>query len=424
MPLQGFSLTQGSGGAHLGDQPVLEAMRQAIPDEAIDAVIAEAGVQERRKRLLPAHLVVSLVVGLGLWAREGLVDVLRNLVDGLRERDRGPWRTWHPPVKSALSQARRRLGPRPLFLLFRRLAGPVAPEGLPGAFLFGLRLMAIDGSTLNLPDTPENERAFGRPSTSLDDGTRRWGAFPQVKLVWLVEIGTHVVCDLLIRPCSVSEVPLAHRLLRSVGAGMLVMWDRGLHSYAMLRATLDRRAEALGRVSKAVKPTPEELLADGSFLTTLYPSATARSRNEGGILVRVIEYVIPDPARPRPDEHYRLVTTLLDPVRYPAQTLAVEYHQRWEIETALGELKVLQIDRRPAPHLRSRHPREVVQEVYGLVLAHRAIRCLMAEAAARADLDPDRLSFSGTLRLLRRAIPRAQRALASPDTAPFFSTAS
>src|SRR5205823_2569216 len=172
--------------------------------------------QERRKRLLPARLVVALVIGLGLWAREGLVDVLKNLVDGLREGDLAPSRAWHPPVKSAVSQARRRLGPRPLFLLFRRLAGPIAPDGLPGAFLFGLRLMAIDGSTLDLPDTPENDRAFGRPSTTLKDGTTRWGPFPQVKLVWLVEIGTHVVCDLLIRPWATSEVPLARRLLRSV----------------------------------------------------------------------------------------------------------------------------------------------------------------------------------------------------------------
>ena len=424
MPLQGFSLTEVGGGGHLGDQPVLEAVRQAIPDEAIDAVLAEAGAQERRKRLLPARLVVSLVIGLGLWAREGAVDVLKNLVDGLREREPGRYRAWTAPVKSAVSQARQRLGPRPLFLLFRRLAGPVAEDGLPGAFLFGLRLMAIDGSTLDLPDTPENAQTFGRPSTTLKDGTKRWGPFPQVKLVWLVEIGTHVVCDLLIRPWATSEVPLARRLLRSVGAGMLVMWDRGLHSHAMLRATLDQGAQVLGRVSASVTLTPEELLPDGSFLTTLYPSARARRQGEGGILVRVIEYMIDDPARPRPNEHYRLVTSLLDPVLYPATVLAVEYHQRWEVESTLDELKVHQVDRRPAPHLRSRHPREVVQEIYGLVLAHRAIRCLMAAAAARANLDPDRLSFTRTLRLLRRAIPRCQRALTSPEATPFLSTAS
>jgi hypothetical protein len=387
-------------------------------------VLTETGAWERRKRRLPARLVVAFVLALGLWAREGLVGVLSNLVDGLREWDPSPWRTWEPPVKSALSQARQRLGVRPLFLLFRRLAGPVAPDGLPGAFLCDRRLLAIDGTTLDLPDTPENARAFGRPSTGLDDGTRRWGPFPQVKLVWLVEIGTHVVCDLLIRPCATSEVPLARRLLRSVEAGMLVLWDRGLHSYAQLRATRERGADFLGRVSASVRLVPEEPLADGTFLTTLYPSDAARRRQQDGLLVRVIEYTIDDPARPRPDERYRLVTSLLDPIAAPARLLALEYHQRWEIEGALDELKVHQIDRRPQPHLRSRHPREVVQEIYGLVLAHRAIRCLMAEAAARADLDPDRLSFTDTLRLLRRTIPRCQRALAAPDTAPFFSTTS
>jgi hypothetical protein len=424
MPVRGFVLTAMRDGSHLGDQAVLAAVQQAIPDEVIAAVIAETGTQEQRKRRLPSRLVVAFVIALGLWAREGLVAVISNLVDGLREQDPSPWGAWRPPVKSALSQARQRLGVRPLLLLFRRLAGPVAPAGLPGAFLCGRRLMAIDGTTLDLPDTPENARTFGRPSTTLKDGTRRWGPFPQVKLVWLVEVGTHVVCDLLIRPWATSEVPLARRLLRSVEAGMLVLWDRGLHSYEQLRATREHGADFLGRVPAGVRLAPEEPLADGSFLTTLYPSDAARRRHDAGLVVRVIEYTIDDRARPRPDERYRLVTSLLDPGEAPARLLALEYHQRWEIEGALDELKVHQVDRRPQPHLRSRHPRAVVQELYGLILAHRAIRCLMAEAAARADLDPDRLSFTDTLRVLRRAVPRCQRARSTQDATPFFSTTS
>jgi hypothetical protein len=328
------------------------------------------------------------------------------------------------PAKSALTQARQRLSPRPLVLLFRRVAGPVATVETPGAFLCGLRVMAIDGTTLETPDTPENAARFGRPSTRRA-GVREPGAYPLVRLVWLVEVGTHVLCDLVARPYRDGEAPIARRLLRSVGAGMLVLWDRGLHSHAMLRRTLEQGAQFLGRVSAPVRLDPEEPLADGTFLTSIYPSDTARRHREDGILVRVIEYQIDDPARPGRGERYRLITSLLDPTRFPADVLATEYHQRWEVETALHEGKVQQLDRRPAPHLRSRHPREVFQEVYGVALAHLAIRLTMAEAAARADLDPDRLSFIGTLRILRRALPRSQRLLVTdPTRAPLFSTTS
>jgi hypothetical protein len=420
MPLRGFSLTQVPRAPHLADEPLLEALRLALPDRAIDEAIAAAGAQEQRRRLLPARLVVALVIAMGLWARDGLGDVLANLVEGLRERDPAPWQEWHPPAKSALTQARQRLGPKPLFLLFRRLAGPAAPPDLPGAFLFGLRLMAIDGSTLDLPDSPENARAFGRPTT---DRGEKVGAFPQLRLVWLVEAGTHLLCDLILRPCRGGEAPAARRLLRSVGAGMLVMWDRGLHSYEMVRDTLDREAHFLGRVGKAIVLVPEELLPDGSFLAYVYPSPAHRRRRAGGLLVRVVEYAIDDPARPGREERYRLLTSLLDPRQYPAATLAAEYHQRWEVEGTADEVKVHQADRRPAPHVRSRKPREVVQEVYGLALAHVAVRLTMAEAAARAGVDPDRLSFTGTLRLLRRAIPRFQRGLATPGLSPLLSSA-
>jgi len=420
MSLQGFSLTQVPRAPHLADEPLLEALRLALPDRAIEEAIAAADAREQRRRLLPARLVVALVIAMGLWARDGLRDVLANLVAGSCERDPVAWRAWHLPAKSALSQARQRLGPKPLFLLFRRLAGPAASADTPGAFLFGLRLMALDGITLDLPDTPENARAFGRPTT---DRGERAGAFPQLRLVWLVEAGTHVLCDLILRPYRCGEAPAARRLLRSAGAGMLLMWDRGLHSYEMIRAALGRGAECLGRVGKAIVLAPEELLRDGSFLAFVYPSPTARRRREGGILVRVIEYAIDGPARPGRQERYRLVTSLLDPAEYPAATLAAEYHQRWEVEGTAAEVKVRQADRRPAPHVRSRRPREVVQEVYGLALAHLAVRLTMAEAATRANLDPDRLSFIGTLRVLRRAVPRFQRGLASPELAPLLSTA-
>src|SRR5215208_2341623 len=184
MPLHGFAFEAVPHAPHLADLPLLEALQRALPEQAIDEVVAATGAQEQRRRLLPARLVVALVVALGLWARDGLRDVLANLVDGLRERDPAAWADWHLPAKSALTQARQRLGPRPLRVLFHRLAGPVAAPTTPGAFLFGLRLMAVDGTTLDLPDTPANARLFGRPATGRGTG---FGAFPQLRLVWLIE---------------------------------------------------------------------------------------------------------------------------------------------------------------------------------------------------------------------------------------------
>jgi hypothetical protein len=419
MPLQGFSLGQVPRAPHLADQPLLEALRLALPDAALDAAIVATGAQEQRRRLLPARLVVALVIAMGLWARDGLRDVLANLVAGLREQDPTAWAHWQLPAKSALTQARQRLGPRPLRRLFHRLAGPVASPETPGAFLFGRRLMALDGVTLDLPDTPENARLFGRPTTGRGEGV---GAFPQLRLVWLVEVGTHVLCDAVLRPFFRGEAPAARQLLRSVRAGMLLLWDRGLHSHAMVRDTLARDADFLGRVGKAVVLTPEELLRDGSFLAFVYPAPTARRHRQGGVLVRVIEYAIEDPARPGRQDRYRLITSLLDPLRYPAEVLAAEYHQRWEVEGAAAEVKAHQADRRPAPPIRSRRPREVVQEVYGLLLAHLAVRLTMYEAATLAGVDPDRLSFTGALRILRRAVASFQRGLRTPDLTPLLSS--
>ena len=416
MPLQGFAFEAVPRAPHLADRPLLDALRLALPDGAVDDAIAVAGAREQRRRLLPARLVVALVIAMGLWAREGLRDVLANLVDGERERDPTAWTGWHLPAKAALTQARQRLGPRPLILLFRRLAGPVAAPDTPGAFLCGLRLMALDGTTLDLPDTPENAQRFGRPRTSRGSGT---GAFPQLRVVWRVEAGTHVLCDAVLRPYFRGEAPAARQLLRSVGPGMLLMWDRGLHSYEMIRDTRAHGTHFLGRVGKAIVLLPERSLPDGSFLATVYPTPTARRHHQDGIQVRVIEYTLNDPVRPGHDERHRLITSLLDPDHAPAATLAAVYHQRWEVETTADEVKTHQADRHPAPPVRSRRPREVVQEVYGLLLAHLAVRLTMYEAATAAAVDPDRLRFTGTLRILRRAVPRFQRGGTCPDQLPF-----
>jgi len=413
--LRGWSWDTAIGPAGLGDRPLLEALEAAIPDEAVAAAIEATGTRERRRRRLPTHLVVTLVVAMGLWAAESMRHVLAEVVAGWREGAPARRAPWQLPSTAAIVQARQRAGARLLRELFRAVAGPIATAKTQGAFLGGWRLLAVDGTTLDVADTPANERAFGRPTTHRGNKS---GAYPQIRVVALIETGTHALCDVVLRPFRCGEAPAALRLLRSVGPGMLLLWDRGFHSYEMVRATLAREAQFLGRTKGNIVLRPTEILPDGSFLAAIYPTPTARRHGEGGIAVRVIEYALDTPAGPG-RETYRLITSLADERAFPAESLAATYHERWEVETALDEVKVHQWAH-PRP-LRSKHPCEVVQEVYGLLLAHLAIRTLMHAAAARDGVDPDRLSFVGALRVLRRAIPRAQRT--RPGHLPLFLAA-
>ena len=415
MALRGWSWEVGLGPAGVGNRPLLEAVEAAIPDHAVEAAIEGTGTRERRRRALPTRLVVTLVVAMGLWSAESMRHALAEVVAGWREGAAGNRAGWRLPSTAAIVQARRRAGARLLRELFGAVAGPIATTETAGAFLGGLRLMAVDGTLVDVADTPENAGAFGRPATSRG---AKSGAFPQLRIVALIETGTHAICDVVLRPFRGGEAPAALRLLRSVGPGMLLLWDRGFHSFEMVRATLARGAHFLGRTRSNVVLRPTELLGDGSFLATLYPSPTDRRRGTGGLELRVIEYALDTPAGPG-REQYRLITSLTDERAYPAERLAATYHERWEIETALDEVKVHQWAH-PRP-LRSKHPREVVQEVYGLLLAHLAIRTLMHQAALREGVDPDRLSFTGALHVLRRAIPRAQRT--RPAALPLFAPA-
>ena len=319
MSLRGWSWDAVAGPAGAGDRPLLEALEVALPDAAVEEAIARTGTRERRRRRLPTHLVVTLVVAMGLWAEASVRHALAAVVDGWAEtRARraaalgppagapaAPAR-WRLPSTAALVRARRRAGVRLFRELFHAVAGPIATPATPGAFLGGLRLMAIDGTTLDVADTPENARAFGRPTTH-----RGAGAFPQLRAVALIETGTHALCDVVLRPFRGGEAPAARHLLRAVGPGMLLLWDRGFHGYELIQRTLARGAHFLGRTKTNVVLPPAEGLPDGSYLSAIYPSPTARRRREGGLVVRVVEYALDTPAGPG-TERYRLLTSLLD----------------------------------------------------------------------------------------------------------------
>jgi hypothetical protein len=285
--------------------------------------------------------------------------------------------------------------------LFRDVCHPLATPNTCDAYLFGLRLMAVDGTVEDVADTPANASYFGRQT-----GLRGDSAFPQMRCVYLCECGTHAICDAGVWPYQISERKGGLRVLRSVGADMLVMWDRGFHSFDMCARCSKQKAAFLGRVPSFVRFTPISRLPDGSYLASIRPSEYKRRKAGECLLVRVIEYTIHDPARTGHGLRHRLVTSLLDPVRYPAHDLAVAYHERWEVEITIDEADTHQ--RQALRPFRSRTPLGVLQEFYGLLLAHYLIRATMHEAAILAEVAPDRLSFVHSVRILRSAAFPAQ----------------
>jgi hypothetical protein len=270
--------------------------------------------------------------------------------------------------------------------------------------------MAVDGTVFDVPDTVANAKVFGYPATR--PGTV--AAFPKVRLVLLIETGTHLIVDALMCPYRMGERVRVKKLLRTCTQGMLLMWDRGLHSYAMVQATLARKCDYLGRVPKNVKFQVEEVLEDGSYLSMIAPDNKSKKKGGTKIRVRVIEYTIDTDGEP---QVYRLITSLTDIALFPALLLATEYHRRWEVENTIDEMKVHLLGRKTP--IRSLNPREVVQEVYGWLIGHWAVRSLMFSVAQSAQISPFRLSFTGTLHVVRRAIPKFQRL--EPEEIPFFS---
>jgi len=381
----------------------IDALSRAIPPAAITRVIAQEGVGEVRERRLTAALTVWLVIALHLYPTVAISGVFRKLARGLRFLWPDP--AIRLPSDSALAYRRQQVGARPLVALFKQVCRPMATPQTRGAFLFGLRLMAIDGTSEDVPDTPANATAFGRHT-----GARGASAFPQLQGVYLVECGTHAVIDAGFWPCHTSERVGGFRLLRSVQRGMLLMWDRGFHDFDMVVATRRRGAHVLSRLPAHVKPLPLRTLPDGSVLAYLLPSEDQRRRRGERILVRVITYTMTDPALPGYGETHRVLTTLLNPRVAPAHAVACAYHERWEIEIVIDEIDTHQ--RLVGRTLRSLTPVGVIQELYGVLLAHYAVRVLMHEAAVQADLDPDQLSFVHALEIVRDAVPEFQMVVA------------
>jgi transposase IS4-like protein/DDE family transposase len=383
-------------GSRITDYISLGVIARFFPADKVREVLQKTNRASIRERDLPAHVVVYYVIALALYMRSSYREVLRCLLEGVQ------W-LLNPSIpvkvagKSGISQARSRLGVEPIQKLYEMVVAPIAEKRTKGAWYRQWRLVSLDGSTLDVADTAENDKAFGRPGAS-----RGSSAYPKIRFVGLLENGTHVLWAACVDKYATDEIALASAVVPALRKGMLCLADRFFPGYQLWQKAAQTGAELLWRVRQNARLEVDKRLADGSYLSRIYRSTSDRRNQRKAIVVRVIEYRLKDV--PGAEPIYRLITTILDHKLAPAKELAALYHERWEIETALDELKTHL--RGAQIVLRSKTPELVRQEFYGLLMAHFAIRGLMHEAALQANEDPDRLSFVHAVRVVQRRMPR------------------
>ena len=373
------------------EQVNMTVLEQVYPKAVIERCLSQSQPwtsKQRRVRGSTGLALVVFVIGLALWSRLNQCQVWQKLV--------GKLSALHPAepdselTASGLAGRRKQLGSQCLQALMRERCQPLAQrELMPSAFFGRYRLMAIDGSVFNTADTAANEQAFGRSSNQYGKG-----AYPQVRAVLLSECGSHAVVGLTMDRYDVSEVHGAHHLLSEIGPNMLLLVDAGITSAGFFERVRKQGAHALGALEAGAweKLPKQRRLADGSVLAWVPPTRNVQYPSQQGRWVRIISYRVTDERLGELGKVYRLVTTLLNPRVAPALELVALYHERWEIELVLDEVKTHERVYRKV--LRSKTPEGVRQELYGLFLAHYAVRFLMAQAAMEAGLDPDRLSFT------------------------------
>ena len=372
-----------------------------FPIDQVHAILQETGRASERVRDLPAHVLVYYVIALGLFRPLGTQEVLRVLQEGLKEilearKKANPRRKVKTAGAPAISQARRRLGMEPLKRLYDKVVQPVATAQTQGAYYREWHLVALDGFTLEVPDTEANRTAFSLPASPSGGES----AYPRIRGAGLVEVGTRVLFGAALDSYAVGEITLAQQVVPHLRQGMLCLADRYFPGYPLWKQATGTGADLVWRVRDNIHLPVEERLPDGSWLSYLQPPRKRRGEmREEPIPVRVIEYRIRGKA-----ETIRIVTSILDWQAAPADELAALYHERWAFETALDEFKTHLRGARTV--LRSQTPELVKQEVYGILLAHFALRGLMHNAAQRGGRDPDRISFTHTVNVVRRTLPR------------------
>jgi hypothetical protein len=372
------------------EQIGIGVLAEAFPLETVRAILSATGREGRRKRLLPASMMVYYIIALGLFVSVGCREVLRRLLDGAR---------WifpaqvHVATESAITQARQRLGSEPIEALYREVVQPIAKKITRGAWFGRWRIVTLDGFTLDVAESDKNVAAFGRPGAS-----RGRSAYPQTRVITFVENGTHVLFGAEMDRYAVGETTLARRILGGLRRNMLCLADRNFFCYPLWKQAVATRAALVWRARLDLVLPIVKKLGDGSYLAKFYPSPKHRRQDREGIVIRLVDYRI-DGYR----QTYRLVTNILDPAQAPPLELARLYAERWTIETALDEIKTHLRGSRIV--LRSKIPELVRQDVYGLLLAHYGVRFVMHDAALSEDISTEELSFVHTLRVVHRKLP-------------------
>jgi hypothetical protein len=377
-------------GYHLSDHLSWGLLTRVFPPEVVDRVVVDAGRLQQRRRLLPSRAVVYYVMGLALFSQSSYEEVMRMLM-AAQSWSSGQSQTWTVPTKAALFKARSRLGAEPLEALFAQVARPMATTGDAGSFYGPWRLMSVDSGCLDVPDTPANDEAFGRPAERPDGAP----SLPQVRVVGLTETGSRSIVAAVLGGVAERTQTLASALLPRLSAGTLLLADRDLFSYASWVRTAATGVDLLWRVRADLVPPVERRHRDGSYASQIRPRAAAGRTPATGIDVRIIELgESADPATKAGVD--RLATTIIDPAKGPASDLASLFSQRWEIESAFDELKAHHLS--PRVVLRSKAPDGVRQEVYGYLCVHYAIRWLMHGVEGI----PSSLQHAGNAQLLER----------------------
>jgi hypothetical protein len=382
-------------GMRLSDQVSIGLLARTYPRSEIDSALERSGLRPGRNRLLPVHIVVYYVLALGLFMEASIQEVLRCLLSSLGQLGQESPKA---ATKGAISQARTRVGAEPLRQLFLSCCRPVGVTSARGCFWRGLRVMAMDGTTLDTQDTQANEDAFGRSKSGRGETT-----FPQLRMALLAECGSHAVCGAALGSYRTSERTLAREMVGRLDKNMLLLADRGFVGHDIWTTFAQSGAQLLWRVGSNIRLEPIKTLKDGTALAQLHAPKELAKTGTLPITVRVVEYELDGVAKPETEgTKYRLITTLLDPRKAPAIELAALYQERWEIEILLDELKTHLRGR--SALLRSKTPDLVKQEAYGLLLVHHAVRRIMLDAAQSIGEDPDCISFTATVRIIRRKL--------------------